>query len=207
MFIFFLIKIYKMANYTIFNLENTENLSDNINIDDLFEKKKEHNIREFNLFKKILNRIHIKIKITSRQKLNDQFIWFVVPEIIIGYPKYDISTCILFLLDNLKNNNFLVKYYHPNTLYIYWGHYFPSYMRNEIKNKFGIKLDELGNKIYENDDIHLIQDIPQQSKLQQQTLKKEIAKNDKKYTDIKTYNPTGNLFYNEYLNNSIQKLV
>ena len=38
-----------MANYTIFNLENIENLTDNINIDDLFEKKKEHNIREFNL--------------------------------------------------------------------------------------------------------------------------------------------------------------
>jgi hypothetical protein len=92
-----------MANYTIFNLENTEDLSDNINIDDLFEKKKEHNIREFNLFKKILNRIHIKIKITSRQKLNEQFIWFIVPEFIIGYPKYDIATCIIFLLDNLKN--------------------------------------------------------------------------------------------------------
>jgi hypothetical protein len=190
-----------MANYTIFNLENIENLTDNINIDDLFEKKKEHNIREFNLFKKILNRIHIKIKITSRQKLNEQFIWFVVPEFIIGYPKYDISTCIIFLLDNLKKNNFLVKYYHPNTLYIYWGHYFPSYMRNEIKNKFGIKLNELGMKIPENDDTHLIHDIPQQSqsKSQQQTLKKEI---NKKYTDIKTYNPTGNLFYNEYLNSS-----
>jgi len=192
-----------MANYTIFNLENNDIEGENIqkiNIDELFEKKKEHGLREFNLFNKLLNRIHIKIKLTSKQKINEPYIWFIVPEIIIGYPKYDISSCILFLIDNLKKNKFLVKYYHPNTLLIYWGHYYASYIRDEIKNKFGVKINEFGEKIIEentkeeNKNFEL--EYLQQNKQQPLSKKKE---NKNKYTDIKTYNPTGNLFYNEIL--------
>mgnify|MGYP001360413407 CR=1 FL=1 len=36
----------------------------------------------------ILNwNIHHKIKLTSRQKLDEQYCWFVVPETMIGIPK------------------------------------------------------------------------------------------------------------------------
>ena len=221
-----MLKIYYqiMSNYTIFNLENIDNndsgnnkkLSDiRINIDELFEKKKEQGLREYNLFMKLLNRIHIKIKLTSKQKLNEQFIWFIVPEIIIGYPKYDISSCIIFLIDNLKKNNFLVKYYHPNTLFIYWGHYYASYIRDEIKNKFGIKVDEFGRKINEpdaiesgNDNKKLELDYNNILLKENENIgksKKKDTNNKNKYADIKSYNPTGNLFYNELLNSSSSK--
>lgn len=196
-----------MSNYTIFNVENTENISDKISIDELFNKKKQYELREYNLFKKILHRIHVKIKLLSKQKINEQFIWFIVPEIIIGYPKYDIGSCIVFLIDNLKKNNFLVKYYNPNTLFIYWGHYYASYVREEIKNKFGVKVDEFGRKIQENAiennnfEINynnvLLKEINTNNS--QNTKKKE---NNNKYTDIKKYNPTGNIFYNEILSSS-----
>jgi hypothetical protein len=198
-----------MSNYTIFTLENNndDNIIDKISIDDLFEKKKEHNIREYNLFKKLLNRIHIKIKNTSKNKnINEQFVWFIIPEIIIGYPKYDISSCILFLIDQLKKNNFLVKYYHPNTLFIYWGHYYPTYIRDEIKNKFGIKVDEFGRKINTENTTQLLSssyetttdkeidgnynNILLQDSHSIQS-KKKNNNNKNKYTDIKSYNPKG----------------
>ena len=35
---------------------------------------------------KILNRIHVRIRTTSRQKMNEQFCWYLVPEMIIGVP-------------------------------------------------------------------------------------------------------------------------
>lgn len=217
-----------MSNYTIFNLENIDNndISNNntkklndirIDIDELFEKKKEQGLREYNLFTKLLNRIHIKIKLTSKQKINEQFIWFIVPEIIIGYPKYDISSCIIFLIDNLKKNNFLVKYYHPNTLFIYWGHYYPSYVRDEVKNKFGIKVDEFGRKINETDDLEIGNDnkkldlnynntfFKENENVKSNNNNKKKENNKNKYTDIKSYNPTGNLFYNELLNPSSRK--
>ena len=71
----------------IFTLENIEDFSEKINIDDLYEKKKERDLKNLELFNKILNRIHVRIKTTSRQKRDEQFCWFIVPEIIIGVPK------------------------------------------------------------------------------------------------------------------------
>jgi hypothetical protein len=133
----------------IFTLENTEDFSDKLNIDDLYEKKKNHDLGKLTLFNKILNRVHVRIKTTSRQNINEQFCWFVVPEIIIGVPKYDNASCIAYLLDKLKKNGFNVNYIHPNTLFISWKHWVPSYVRAEIKNKTGIVVNEYGEKMDE----------------------------------------------------------
>ena len=52
----------------IFTLSDKEDISDKLNLDDLFEKKREISENKLQLYNKILNRIHDKIKITSRQK-------------------------------------------------------------------------------------------------------------------------------------------
>ena len=129
-----------MAN--IFNLDNSVDFSEKINIDDLYEKKRQTDVNKLELFKKILNRIHVRIKTTSRQKIDEQFCWFVVPEVIIGVPKYDQGSCIAYLIDKLRENGFNVKYIHPNTLFISWLHWVPSYVRTELKKKTGIVVDE-----------------------------------------------------------------
>ena len=53
----------------IFNLKDAdEQLSDKINLDDLYEKKREADEMKHHLYNRILNRIHDRIKLTSRQK-------------------------------------------------------------------------------------------------------------------------------------------
>ena len=93
-----------MAN--IFTLENIDNFSEKLNIDELYEKKRQYDLSKLALYNKILNRIHVRIKTTSRQKIDEQFCWFLVPEIIIGVPKYDQGACIAYLIDKLKLNGF-----------------------------------------------------------------------------------------------------
>ena len=83
-----------MAN--IFELENFENFSEKINLDDLYERKRNYDLNKLVLFNKILNRIHIRIRATSNQKVNDTSCWYVVPEVIIGVPKYDQAGCIAY---------------------------------------------------------------------------------------------------------------
>ena len=136
----------------IFNLENIEDFSEKLNIDELYEKKRQYDLGKLELFNKILNRIHVRIKNTSRQKIDEQFCWFVVPEIIIGVPKYDQPACIAYLIDKLKNNGFNVRYIHPNTLFISWLHWVPSYVREELKKKTGLTINEYGQKIVETDE-------------------------------------------------------
>ena len=105
-----------MAN--IFTLENFSDFSDKINIDDLYEKKRNYDLSKLVLFNKILNRVHVRIKTTSAQQLNVNFCWYVVPEVIIGVPKYDQAACIAYILDKLQENKFNTKYIHPNTIFI-----------------------------------------------------------------------------------------
>jgi hypothetical protein len=200
-----------MAN--IFTLENIEDFSEKLNIDELYEKKRQQDLNKLALFNKILNRIHVKIKTVSRQKVDDQFCWFLVPETIIGVPRYDQGACIAYILDKLKTNGFVVRYIHPNMLFISWMHFVPSYVRTELKKKTGIVVDEFGKKIEEdgeegagymksitnvpsdpNDYILNSKNIDQNNKIK---LKKE-------YTPIKSYKPSGTLIYDDALLNKIE---
>jgi len=196
-----------MAN--IFTLENVENFSEKINIDDLYEKKRTYDLSKLNLFNKILNRIHVRIKTTSRQKIDEQFCWFVVPEIIIGVPKYDQGSCIAYLIDKLKDNGFNVRYIHPNTLFISWIHWVPAYVRAEIKNKTGIVINEFGEKTFEkNEEMEKItytnkitNEFSNTKEPNQIVLKPSLKKS---YTPINSYKPSGNLIYSDDILSKIE---
>jgi len=192
----------------IFNLENIEEFSEKLNIDELYEKKRQYDLGKLALFNKILNRIHVRIKNTSRQKIDEQFCWFVVPEIIIGVPKYDQAACIAYLIDKLKNNGFNVRYIHPNTLFISWLHWVPSYVREELKKKTGLAINEYGQKILETDDdnnkLTFEPKNPNDFIINMKNTEQKSKQPKKEYTPIKTYKPSGNLIYGDDLLNRIE---
>lgn len=210
-----------MAN--IFTLENTVDFTEKINIDSLYEKKQQMDLNKLELFNKILNRIHVKIKTTSRQKIDEQFCWYVVPEIIIGIPKYDQGVLIGYLVDKLKTNGFIVQYYHPNTIFICWKHWVPSYVRNEIKSKTGIVLDEYGKKVSQDDDDtryitnsdynynnvngNNVNGNNVNANVKNITNGQVKTKDDKKYTPINSYKPSGKLIYNDEMFNDLEDKI
>jgi hypothetical protein len=145
----------------------------------------------------------VRIKTTAKQNASEKFCWFVVPEIIIGVPKYDQAACIAYLMNTLQDNGFNVRYFHPNTLFICWEHWVPSYVRNEIKKKTGIVINEYGERIEEEPDEEGNEEpngAQQQAQLQQ-------IKNSKKYTPINSYKPSGKLVYSEDLLNKIENKI
>lgn len=191
----------------IFTIDNLQDFSEKLNIDELYEKKRVQDLNKLALFNKILNRAHVKIKTVSRQKVDEQFCWFLVPEMILGVPKYDQGACIAYLMEKLKTSGFNVRYIHPNLLFISWQHWVPSYVRSEFKKKTGIKIDEYGKKIEDDDDedgqIKQSSDNPNDYLLKNDDIKN--AKPPKKeYTPIKTYKPSGSLVYDDDILNKIE---
>ena len=191
-----------MAN--IFTLENVADFSEKLNIDELYERKRQHDLNQLGLYNKLLNRIHVRIKTTARQKIDEQFCWFIVPEIMIGVPKYNQAACIAYLVDKLKENGFLVQYIHPNTLMISWKHFVPSYVRNEIKKKTGVIIDEHGNKVGDNSEENepILIENAMFNKPKDTVANK--TQNQKKFTPINSYKPQGNLVYNNELLNTLE---
>jgi hypothetical protein len=188
-----------MAN--IFTLENITDFSEKLNLDELYERKQQYDLGKLALYNKILNRIHVRIKTTSRQKLDEQFCWFVVPEVIIGVPKYDQGSCIAYLMDKLKENGFFIKYIHPNTLFISWKHWVPSYVRSELKKKTGIVVDEYGNKVETDENKGDGHSLEERLRITTTGGKSEKGQqqNQRKYNPIDSYKPQGNLVYDNDL--------
>jgi len=201
-----------MAN--IFTLENIDDFSEKLNIDELYEKKRQQDLSKLALFNKILNRIHVKIKTVSRQKTDEQFCWFLVPETIIGVPRYDQAACIAYLIDKLKTNGFNLRYIHPNMLFISWMHWVPSYVRTELKKKTGIVVDEYGKRVEDteqNDGMKMITNTPidpndymLNNSRQDQTQGQKGKQSKKEYTPIKSYRPSGNLVYDDDILNKLE---
>lgn len=187
---------------TIFTTDDPEDYIEKINLDELYEKKKQHDISTTNNYKTILNRIHNRIKTTSRQQLGEQYCWFVVPEMMIGVPKYDQAKCISYVIDKLQVNGFRVRYTHPNLLFISWQHWVPDYVRAEIKKKTGLNIDGYGNIKNEEDEEKSITPNSLFNKLTtSNTTNTTVNKNVK---DIDTYKPSGNLIYNNDIINSLK---
>jgi hypothetical protein len=194
---------------SIFTIDNLEDFSEKINIDELYEKKRQQDLNKLALFNKILNRVHVRIRTVSRQKVDEQFCWFLVPETILGVPKYDQGACIAYLMDKLKTSGFNVRYIHPNLLFISWIHWIPSYVRTEIKKKTGIKINEYGQRIEEEDNEYGQNTITNISSdpndyLVKQNDSQTSKPQKKEYTPIKSYKPSGNLVYDNDLLNKIE---
>ena len=120
-----------------------------INIDELYESKKKNNLTRLDIYNKLLIKVHNRIKTASRIKNNENFCTFLMPEVLIGYPNYNLEECLLFIIDKLQIDGFLTRYIHPNLLMISWNHWVPSYVRDEIKKKTGKQVNcygEIENK-------------------------------------------------------------
>ena len=186
---------------TIFTLKDIDEESQRVDLDDLYEKKKQQDLNTLSVYNKILSRIHNKIKTISRQHTQHQYCWYLVPEMMIGIPKYDHGACIAFCIDKLRENGFMIRYTHPNLLLISWSHWIPSYVRSEIKKKTGINVDGYGNKVIKKENNDKTEEDP--NNLMFQKNKVSITPNDD-FKSINSYKPTGNLIYNQDLLKNIE---
>ena len=207
--------------YHINRKEDEEAIS-KINIDELYEKKQQHDMFTLGSYNKVLSRIHNKIRYTSKQYIDNNFCWYLIPEVLLGIPKYDHRDCTAYVIDKLQENDFIVRYIHPNLLFISWNHWVPSYVRSEIKKKTGVVIDGRGNRIdsdkegvnnmsngllkNENDNIvfnlgtkNINSGLNKNNNISTTGRGVQPNSTQSQYRDINTYRPEGKLIYNDDL--------
>ena len=198
-----------MSNDIFYNFSSkidNEDSSLKLNIDELYSKKQQQDLNVLKNYNNILVRIHNKIKYISKNIINDNCCWYIMPEMILGIPKYDHRDCTAYVIEKLRINGFIVRYTHPNLLFISWKHWVPSYVRTEIKKKTGNSIDENGNIINEDSINNNTNNNNNNNNSALSSVNSEhmLFSNNKSikttsYKDIKTYKPSGNLIYNNSL--------
>lgn len=200
-----------MSNDIFYNFSSkidNDDTSLKLNIDELYSKKQQQDLNVLKNYNNILIRIHNKIKYCSKNIINENCCWYIMPEMILGIPKYDHRDCTAYVIEKLRINGFIVRYTHPNLLFISWKHWVPSYVRTEIKKRTGNSIDENGNIIIEeNNSATTNASSNNTSMLGSVNSEHMLFSNNKSikttstkdYKDIKTYKPSGNLIYNNSL--------
>ena len=177
-----------------------EPFNEKLNLDELYERTRETSQTKVKTYQKILARIHTRIKAISRQRNNNKFCMFVIPEFILGIPRYDIAECTNYVIEKLTDNGFQIKYTYPNLLFISWQHYIPKYQRSEIKKKTGVAIDGFGNVVTKKNKNNRDDSNPNSLLLMDKNVKmKDGKKKPSNFKSTSSYKPTGNLIYNTNL--------
>ena len=80
--------------------------------------QKEREKKKFITFEKIHS--NIETKIVKASASNFYYIWYEIPQYIIGFPLYNYTECLEYIIEKLKKDDFKIEKYEPNILLISW---------------------------------------------------------------------------------------
>ena len=89
-----------------------------LNINNLYETMYERNLKRYEKFDGILQKIHNRIKYNASKEKT--YCFFQIPEFIIGTPLYNIEDLKRYIIESLKKDGFQLMYIDPNWLFITW---------------------------------------------------------------------------------------
>ena len=127
---------------------------------------------------------------------------------MIGVSRYNVAECTGYIINKLRENDLVVRYTHPNLVFISWSHWIPGYVRQEYKKQTGTTIDGYGNIAdknpqLENGNIANGDESILNKPLNRITVTKEKDKEkDKEYNSTKNYKPAG--IYNSDILQKIQ---
>lgn len=86
----------------------------------LYQQEAKRDATRIRTYNMILTQIYNKIKAASRIAGGDKAVFYVIPEIIPGTPRFDMGDAVLYIVWNLRNVGYFVEYTYPNALYVSW---------------------------------------------------------------------------------------
>lgn len=99
-----------------------------LNPKDLFQRREKRDQSRLRAYNQLLEQINQRIYTTSQLSGNANFITYTVPPFIFGLPKLDLQDCIVYLVYQLRQAGYEVRYTYPNLLYISWRHHERDYL-------------------------------------------------------------------------------
>ena len=91
----------------------------NFTVNEIHKNQKEREKKRVQIYDKILIRCLKKIKESSIKE--DSYSFFEMPEYIPGMPLYNMTECLMYILNALKDKVFNSRYVDPYLIFISWN--------------------------------------------------------------------------------------
>jgi hypothetical protein len=106
-------------NYDYYGNYNKNDNSYLFSVNEIHKKQKEKERNRLKIYENISAKCFKKIKETS---LNEEtFCFYKLPEYIPGLPLYNMTECVIFMLNLLHEKGFKARYCDPYMLFISWS--------------------------------------------------------------------------------------
>ena len=103
-----------------------------LNVFELNRHRDEKEVRKYETYRKILEKVHFKIQQNSKKGIS--FCFYNLPTYLAGLPAYNIQKCAEYIIERLRKLGIIVLYFHPNAIYATWDH-IPSSLKNPVVKK------------------------------------------------------------------------
>jgi hypothetical protein len=98
---------------------------------DLYDRRMRRDYSRLKAYNQLLEQIYHRVYSSSQLSGNTSSILYTVPPFIIGLPKLDMEDCIVYLVFQLRQTGFQVRFTWPNLLYISWKHTESEYLTKQ----------------------------------------------------------------------------
>ncbi len=97
----------------------------------MYERRVRRDYARLRAYNTLLEQIYHRVYATSQLSGNTASILYSVPPFILGLPKLDMEDCIVYLVWQLRQAGFEVRFTWPNMLWISWKHTEGDYLAKQ----------------------------------------------------------------------------
>ena len=93
----------------------------------LFDARLKKDQARHKAYNQILEQALNKIAHSAMQPNQPTYVYYNVPPFVLGLPALDLQDCVVYIVHQLRNQGYEVRYTYPNLLWISWSHHEHKY--------------------------------------------------------------------------------
>ena len=102
-----------------------------LRVSELYKRRQAKDAARLRAYNQILDTVHHRIRVQGNLPNSPCSLLYTIPPFVLGLPKIDLEDCVVYLVFQLRQSGFEVRYSYPNLLAISWMHHERSYITEQ----------------------------------------------------------------------------
>ncbi len=99
-----------------------------LQVSELYKRRIAKDTARLKAYNQILESIYSRIRTQSQLPNTPATLLYTIPPFILGLPRIDLEDCVVYIVYQLRQNAFEVRYSYPNLIAISWSHHERDYI-------------------------------------------------------------------------------
>jgi len=102
-----------------------------LRVSELYKRRQAKDAARLRSYNQVLDTVHHRIRVQGNMPNSPCSLLYTIPPFVLGLPKIDLEDCVVYLVYQLRQSGFEVRYSYPNLLAISWMHHERNYITEQ----------------------------------------------------------------------------